>query len=142
MNSYGLNQTFIQLIYREDLVKKIANCLVGFPDTAFSHERISLWFAYIYKFSQFGGLESVRIGKCQNPLFARFGRNWKVSELESVRIGKCQNWKVSESESVRIGNCQNWKLSELETVRIGKCQNWKVSELESVRIFLKLKDSL
>ena len=50
-----------------------------------------------------GGLESVRIGKCQNR---------KVSELESVRIGKCQNWKVSGSESVRIGKCQNWKVSE------------------------------
>ena len=32
-----------------------------------------------------GGLESVRIGKCQD---------WKVSELESVLIGKCDNWKV------------------------------------------------
>ena len=33
-------------------------------------------------------LESVRIGMCQNPIFAHFCRNWKVSELESVRIGK------------------------------------------------------
>ena len=65
-----------------------------------------------------------RIGKCQNPIFAHFGRNWKVSELESVRIGKCQNWKVSELESVRIRKCQNWKVSELESVRIGKCQNY------------------
>ena len=65
-----------------------------------------------------GGLESVRIGKCQNPIFAHFGRNWKVSELESVRIGKCQNWKVSELESVRIGKCQNWNVSELESVII------------------------
>ena len=66
-----------------------------------------------------GGLESVRVGKCHNPFFAHFGRNWKVSGLKSVRIGKCQNWKVSELESVRIGNCQNWKVSELESVRIG-----------------------
>ena len=58
------------------------------------------------------------IGKCQNPFFAHFGRNWKVSELERVRIGKCQNWKVSELESVRIGKCQNRKVSELESVRI------------------------
>ena len=64
-------------------------------------------------------LESVRIGKCQNPFFAHFGRNWEVSELESVRthflpildeIGKCQNWKVSESECVRIGKCQNFHI--------------------------------
>ena len=48
-------------------------------------------------------LESVRIGKCQNPIFAYFVRNWKVSELEeSVRIGKCQNWKVSESEIFQV----------------------------------------
>ena len=54
-------------------------------------------------------LESVRIGKCQNPFLCQIGKcqNWKVSELESVRIGKCQNRKVSESESVRIGKCQN-----------------------------------
>ena len=55
--------------------------------------------------------------------------------LESVRIGKCQNRKVSELESVRIGKCQNLKVSEFESVRIGTCQNRKVSELESVRIF-------
>ena len=47
------------------------------------------------------------IGKCQNwkvseSIFARFGRNWKMSEVESVRIGKCQNWKVSELESVKF----------------------------------------
>ena len=54
-------------------------------------------------------LESVVIGKCQNPIFAHFEQNWKVSELESVRIGKCQKWKVSELESVRIA--ENWKVS-------------------------------
>ena len=43
-----------------------------------------------------GRLELVRIGKCQNPFFAHFEQNWKVSELESVRIGKCPNCKVSE----------------------------------------------
>ena len=63
---------------------------------------------------------NTRIGKCQNPIFAHFRRNWKVSELESFRIGKCQNWKG-----------QNWKVSESESVRIGKCQN-----------YLEFKDSL
>ena len=57
-----------------------------------------------------GGLESVRIGKCQNPFFAHFGRNWKVSESESVRIEKCQNRKVSESKSERNGKCQNFQI--------------------------------
>ena len=100
-------------------------------------------------------LESVRIGKCQNPFLCQIGKcqNRKVSESESVRIGKCQNcwelesvriaenWKVSEFikfgkcqnssslESVRIGKCQ--KLLGLESVRIGKCQ--KLLRLESVR---------
>ena len=85
-----------------------------------------------------GGLESVRIqflpileesGKCQNPIFAHFGSNWKVSESESVRIGKCQNRKVSDLECVRIGKCQNWKVSESESVRIGKCQNFLILEI-------------
>ena len=98
-----------------------------------------IWLCDIFWLDLLGGLESVRIGKCQNPFFAHFGRNWKVTELESVRIGKCQNWKGSELESVRIGKFQNWKVSESESVRIGKCQNQKASELESVRIFRFLK---
>ena len=65
-----------------------------------------------------GRLESVRIGKCQNPFFAHFEQNWEVSELESVRIGTCHNRKVSELESVR--NCSDWKESEI--AQIGKCQ--------------------
>ena len=60
-----------------------------------------------------GGLENVRIGKCQNPFFAHFERNWKVSELESVKVGKCQN-----AFFFKIGKCQNRKVSELESVRI------------------------
>ena len=67
-----------------------------------------------------GRLESVRIGKCQNPFFAHFEQKWKVSELESVRIGKCQNWKLSET--AQFGKCQNWKVSE---------SAWTLSNLSS-----------
>ena len=70
------------------------------------------------------------IGKCQNPIFAHFERNWKVSELESVRIGKCQNRKVSELESVRIGKCQNRKVSELESVRIFRFFKYQANDAE------------
>ena len=38
--------------------------------------------------------ESDRIGKCQNPFFAHFEQNLKVSESESVRFGKCQNCPI------------------------------------------------
>ena len=64
-----------------------------------------------------------KIGKCQNPCFAHFEQNWKVSESESVKIGKHQNWKGSNL------NCSYWKVSE--TVEIGKCQ--RLLRLESVR---------
>ena len=66
--------------------------------------------------------------------FTKFGKGQKLLGLESVRIGKCQNWKVSELESVRIGKCQNWKVSE--TVWIGGLERvrnylgWKMSELK------------
>ena len=69
-----------------------------------------------------------KIGKSQNPFFALFEQNWRVSDLESVRIGKCQNWKVSEA--AWYGEYQNWKLSE--TAWIGNCQ--KLLRLESGRI--------
>ena len=54
--------------------------------------------------------------------------------LESVRIGKCQN-----AFFFKIGKCQNRKVSELESVRIGTGQNRKVSKMESFRIFWSLK---
>ena len=65
---------------------------------------------------------------------SKYLRDWKVSELESVRIGKCQN-----AFFFKFGICQNWKVSELQSVRIAKFQNWKVSELVSVRIFWSSK---
>ena len=68
-----------------------------------------LYFVWIDQFR--GGLEGVRIGKCQN---------WKVSESMF-----CPFWKILES--VRIRKCQNRKVSQLESVRIVKCQNCKVS---------------
>ena len=67
-----------------------------------------------------GGVESVRIGRCQNAILAHIGK-CQNSELESVRIGKYQNRKASEWESVRIGMGQNQKASEL--LKIGTCQN-------------------
>ena len=45
-------------------------------------------------------LEKVRIGTGQNPIFAHFGKNWKVSE-----IGIYQNRKGTLSECVRLGKC-------------------------------------
>ena len=72
-----------------------------------------------------GRLESVRIGKCQNPFFAHFEQNWKVSELESVRIGKCQNrghlsWptsRVGKWPKVRVGKLPTHFLAGLESGR-------------------------
>ena len=93
-----------------------------------TNKNFYMLYAYVSHLSKHhsGGLESVRIGKCQKPIFVHFGRNWKESELERDRSGKCQKQKMSEVESVRSGMCQNWKVSELESVRFGKCQNFHI----------------
>ena len=80
-------------------------------------DKVYLWYNHAIHLSarncpisRYGGrTEFVKIGICQNPVFATFWRNWKLSESEFVRIGNCHNRNYDQFQ---IGNCQNWNWSE------------------------------
>ena len=63
------------------------------------HPVLGVWKPTVLVFWKFGRTEFVRLWICQNPIFAPFSQNWKLSESEIVKIGNCQNQKL---EFVRI----------------------------------------